>query len=82
VTERRSSVAWTGGCRRGPQVGEQQGMKRELAVLLLGPEVDGGRRSMVSSMRNTMTEDCSLHILIFLFQVTILDVSKILTGYS
>jgi hypothetical protein len=59
ATERRSSVAWTGGCRRGPQVGEQQGTKRELAVLLLGLEVDGGRRSTMSSMRNTTTEDCS-----------------------
>jgi hypothetical protein len=42
-----------------PWVGEQQGMKWELVVFLLGPEVDRGRRSMVSSTRKMTAVYCT-----------------------
>jgi hypothetical protein len=42
-----------------PQVGKQQGMKRELTVFLLGLEVNGGRWSIVSSTRKMMVVGCT-----------------------
>jgi hypothetical protein len=41
------------------RVGEQQGTTRELAVLLLGPEVDVGHQSMMRSMRKATGMDCT-----------------------
>jgi hypothetical protein len=39
------------------RVDERQGTKRELTVLLVGLEVDGGRRSTVSSVGKTTAEN-------------------------